>query len=214
MSSLTLAQRLACEIITPLGSPVEPDVNWRKAKSDGAVSSSAGVAGSAALSPPSARPSMLRHLRSSGQRHHHRVAQAECRAARRGNERHLVDGLLHLGRIRRVDGNRDHARAQARPEHDKELRPRRKAEQHPLAARAAPRAKQQLRQHASTLPERAKREHLGLGAPVVEPGEAFLSLLPRHHARYLGEEAWCVAKRPPPARPTQRHDLTQRGVDM
>eukprot|EP00964_Phaeocystis_antarctica_P109619 scaffold74069_cov72-Phaeocystis_antarctica.AAC.1 len=102
---------------------------------------------------------------------------------------------------RRVDGNRDHARAQARPEHDKELRPRRKAEQHPLTARAAPRAKQQLRQHACTLPERAKREHLGLGAPVVEPGEARLSLVPRHHARYLGEEAWCVAKWLPPARP-------------
>eukprot|EP00964_Phaeocystis_antarctica_P023621 scaffold13192_cov57-Phaeocystis_antarctica.AAC.1 len=68
MSSLTLAQRLACEIITPLGSPVEPDVNWRKARSDGAASSSAGVAGSVALLPPSARPSTLRHLRSSGQR--------------------------------------------------------------------------------------------------------------------------------------------------
>eukprot|EP00964_Phaeocystis_antarctica_P002589 scaffold1356_cov69-Phaeocystis_antarctica.AAC.1 len=68
MSSLTLAQTLACEIITPLGSPVDPDVNWRKAKSDGSASSSAGVAGSAALSPPSPRPSTLRHLRSSGQR--------------------------------------------------------------------------------------------------------------------------------------------------
>eukprot|EP00964_Phaeocystis_antarctica_P017753 scaffold9832_cov61-Phaeocystis_antarctica.AAC.1 len=184
MSSLTLAQRLACEIITPLGSPVEPDVNWRKAKSDGAASSSAGVAGSAAMSPPSARPSMLRHLRSSGQR------------------------------VGRVDGNSDHARAQARPEHDKELRPRCKAEQHPFAARAAPRAKQQLRQHACTPPERTKREHLGLGAPVVEPGEARLSLLPRHHARYLGEEARCVAKRPPPAGPTQRHDLPRGGMGM
>eukprot|EP00964_Phaeocystis_antarctica_P123874 scaffold87567_cov65-Phaeocystis_antarctica.AAC.1 len=68
MSSLTLAQRLACEIITPLGSPVEPDVNWRKARLDGAASSSAGVDGSAELSPLSPRPSMLRHLRSSGQR--------------------------------------------------------------------------------------------------------------------------------------------------
>eukprot|EP00964_Phaeocystis_antarctica_P089024 scaffold56724_cov67-Phaeocystis_antarctica.AAC.6 len=146
--------------------------------------------------------------------HHHRVAQAECRAARLGNERHLVDGLLHLGRISRVDGNRDHARAQARPEHDKELWPRRKAEQHPLAARAAPRAKQQLRQHACTPPERAKREHLGLGAPVVEPGEAFFLLLPRHHALYLGEEARCVAKRPPPAGPSRCHDLPQGGMGM
>eukprot|EP00964_Phaeocystis_antarctica_P020857 scaffold11542_cov60-Phaeocystis_antarctica.AAC.2 len=215
MSSLTLAQRLACEIITPLGSPVEPDVNWRKAKSDGAASSSAGAAGSAALSQPSLRPSMLRHLRVSGQRQNRPLVLLRAITVESHKQsvtpHAVVTSAILVGR---VDGNRDHARSQARPEHDKELRARRKAEQHPLAARAAPRAKQQLRQHACTLPERAKREHLGLGAPVVEPGEARLSLLPRHHARYLGEEARCVAKRPPPARPPRCHDLPQGGMGM
>jgi len=130
----------------------------------------------------------------------------------------LVDGLLHLGGVGRVNRDSDNTRTQARPEYDEELGARREAQQHTFAMRNAPCAEQKASKCAGAPPQHPECKNTFLVALGIEPREARLARIFGNHARRLYQHARGIAVQVPPARAhklrRRRHKLRRTSAEL